>query len=124
MGVKLFELTAACQKILQQRLTPSLSATPSTPRPTTPNHYSLGRHFSSAGSAAPQANYPGGPSFSSSSLSCTVAGSTLGPAGAAIGTGHSSLAGYNGALTGSAHNLHSTANLNSNGALAARGDYY
>ena len=58
-----------------------------------------------------------------------MAGSTLGPAGAAIGTGHSSLAGYNGALTGSshltgsAHNLHTAANLNSNGALAARGNY-
>ena len=49
-----------------------------------------------------------------------MAGSTLGPAGAAIGTGHSSLAGYN----GSAHNLHSSvANLNTNGALAARGKW-
>ncbi len=61
-----------------------------------------------------------------------VAGSTLGPAGAAIGTGHSSLAGYgqtnnNGGavaaagLGGSSHNLHSSASLNTNGALAARG---
>lgn len=136
----------ACQKILQQRLLPSpASAVPSSaPRPTTPNHYStLGRHFTTgaapssalgtAGVVAAGGNYPGAPAaagFSSSSLG--VAGSTLGPAGAAIGTGHSSLAGYgtnNGgpgsvsaaALGGSAHNLHSAASLNTNGALAARG---
>jgi hypothetical protein len=108
----------ACQKILQQRIAPLPSPT-STPRPTTPNHYSLGRYSSSIGpSAASHGGYAAGPGFSSSSLSSVVAGSTLGPAGAAIGTGHSSLAGYN----GSAHNLHSSvANLNTNGALAARG---
>ena len=131
---------AACQKIVQQRLTPL--AAPSAgvataPRPTTPNHYSLGRHFGqhSTGNAAPPpgsgtvpAGYPGSASgFSSSSLGSVVAGSTLGPAGAgSIGTGHSSLAGYNNngsaALSGSALNLHSSTSASSqNGALAARG---
>ena len=150
----LFVLTA-CQKILQQRLGTPMASIPSTnigmTRPTTPNHYStLGRHFGSTtqspavtgGAATGAGHYPGAVSgFSSSSLpgsASVVAGSTLGPAGAAIGTGHSSLAGYtsnsnsNGPVTGlggSAINLHSststpnatTVGLNTNGALAARG---
>ena len=129
-------------------------------RPTTPNHYSLGRHYGqqqqqhstgsttsittgvggsvggvSVGPPTSHGGYPGAVSgFSSSSLSSVVAGSTLGPAGAgSIGTGHSSLAGYNNnvggsALSGSALNLHSSsssssnaASLSTNGALAARG---
>lgn len=140
----------ACQKILQQRLLPSPASVvqqqqPITPRPTTPNHYStLGRHFPGTGPPTANApgstggNYPGASTgFSSSSLGggAVVAGSTLGPAGAAIGTGHSSLAGYgqtnnNGGavaaagLGGSSHNLHSSASLNTNGALAARGKIF
>ena len=58
-----------------------------------------------------------------------MAGSTLGPAGAALGTGHSSLAGYNnnsggGVATPSAAAAAAAAANNSNasnGALAARG---
>lgn len=130
----------ACQKIVQQRLNPLAAPSAgvgSIPRPTTPNHYSLGRHFGQSGTnattpaGAVPPGYPGATSgFSSSSLSSVVAGSTLGPAGAgSIGTGHSSLAGYssNGsgsALSGSALNLHSStsaSNHNTNGALAARG---
>lgn len=130
---------------MQQRLTPLAAPSAgvgSATRPTTPNHYSLGRHFGQhpsgnppstpAGAVTPSAHgYPGATSgFSSSSLGSVVAGSTLGPAGAgSIGTGHSSLAGYNNnvgnsALSGSALNLHSATaavNHNTNGALAARG---
>lgn len=107
---------AACQKILQQKLTQLTSPSTgvaSVPRPTTPNHYTLGRHYGASGTPAGAA---GG--FSSSSLSSVVAGSTLGPAGAgSIGTGHSSLA----ALSGSALNLHSSGTASTNGALNARG---
>ncbi|XP_046451966.1 centaurin-gamma-1A-like isoform X2 [Daphnia pulex] len=135
----------ACQKIVQQRLTPlappsaGVVSGAAAQRPTTPNHYSLGRHYSqqqqqqqqhstgsttsittgggSSGPAASHGGYPGAVSgFSSSSLGSVVAGSTLGPAGAgSIGTGHSSLAGYSSnnvggsALSGSALNLHSSA---------------
>uniref|UniRef100_A0A0P6EXW1 Arf-GAP with GTPase, ANK repeat and PH domain-containing protein n=2 Tax=Daphnia magna TaxID=35525 RepID=A0A0P6EXW1_9CRUS len=146
----------ACQKIVQQRLNPlgapsaGVVSAAAAQRPTTPNHYSLGRHYNQqqqqhatgsttsittgggvSGPATSHGGYPGAASgFSSSSLGSVVAGSTLGPAGAgSIGTGHSSLAGYSNnvggsALSGSALNLHSSsansASLNTNGALAAR----
>lgn len=119
--IKINFLKIACQKILQQRIG-TLPSPTSTTRPTTPNHYQLGRHYSSTITPGPGAHYSA-VGYSSSSLSSTVAGSTLGPAGAAIGTGHSSLAGYSGALSGSSHNLHTVSNLNTNGALAARGKY-
>ncbi|XP_059351406.1 centaurin-gamma-1A-like isoform X2 [Daphnia carinata] len=131
----------ACQKIVQQRLNPlgapsaGVVNTAASQRPTTPNHYSLGRHYnqqqqhtsgsttsittggggSVGGVSGGGGGYPGAASgFSSSSLGSVVAGSTLGPAGAgSIGTGHSSLAGYSNnvggsALSGSALNLHSS----------------
>jgi hypothetical protein len=164
--IKYFWGLTACQKIVQQRLTPlappsaGVVSGAAAQRPTTPNHYSLGRHYGqqqqqhstgsttsittgvggsvggvSVGPPTSHGGYPGAVSgFSSSSLSSVVAGSTLGPAGAgSIGTGHSSLAGYNNnvggsALSGSALNLHSSsssssnaASLSTNGALAARG---
>jgi Arf-GAP/GTPase/ANK repeat/PH domain-containing protein 1/3 len=144
---------SACQKIVQQRLTPlappsaGVVSGAAAQRPTTPNHYSLGRHYGqqqqqqqqqlqqhltgsttsittgggSSGPAASHGGYPGAVSgFSSSSLGSVVAGSTLGPAGAgSIGTGHSSLAGYSSNNVGGSALSGSALNLHSSASTAA-----